>query len=178
MKTPVKIMEIIVMNTNPLTPLTEYAGFWRRGVALAIDALWMGTLILGLLYLFDPMTAQELQELLTQDDLPLDWKAMIINHFLPAALIIVLWYRYATTPGKCLVDCKVVDATTGMPPTLTQAITRYLSYILAAIPLGLGFLWILWDKRRQGWHDKIANTVVIVHDEATVSLEKLLQNLP
>lgn len=164
------------MNTNPITPLTEYAGFWRRGVALAIDTLWLGSLILGLLYLFDPMTVQELQELFTQDDLPLDATAMIINHFVPAILIIISWYRYATTPGKSLVDCKIVDATTGMPPTLIQAIARYFAYILAALPLGLGFLWILWDKRRQGWHDKIANTVVIVHDEATVPLEKLLQD--
>lgn len=164
------------MNINPLTPLTEYAGFWQRGVALAIDTLWMGGLILGLLHIFDPLSAQELQALLTQDDLPLNWTSMTINHLVPAALVITLWYRYAATPGKWLVDCKVVDATTGMPPTLVQAITRYFAYILAALPLCLGFLWILWDKRRQGWHDKFANTVVIVHDEATVSLEKLLQD--
>lgn len=165
-----------VMNTNPFTPLTEYAGFWRRGVALAVDTLWMGSLILGLLYIFDPLTEQELQALLTQDDLPLDWTSMIINHLVPAVLVIILWHRYAATPGKWLIDCKIVDATTGMSPTLTQAFIRYLAYIPAALPLGLGFLWILWDKRRQGWHDKIANTVVIVHDEATVPLEKLLQD--
>lgn len=164
------------MNTNPFTPLTEYAGFWRRGVALAVDTLWMGSLILGLLYIFDPLTEQELQALLTQDDLPLDWTSMIINHLVPAVLVIILWHRYAATPGKWLIDCKIVDATTGMSPTLTQAFIRYLAYIPAALPLGLGFLWILWDKRRQGWHDKIANTVVIVHDEATVPLEKLLQD--
>ena len=29
------------------------------------------------------------------------------------------------------------------------------------VTLGLGFLWVGWDKRKQGFHDKLANTVVI-----------------
>jgi uncharacterized RDD family membrane protein YckC len=36
-----------------------------------------------------------------------------------------------------------------------------------------GFLWVIWDKRKQGWHDKIAGTVVIMHNEATISLQQL-----
>jgi uncharacterized RDD family membrane protein YckC len=166
----------IVMNTNPITPLTEYAGFWRRSVALLVDTLWIGGLMIGLLYLFE--MSGELGALFTPEDVSLDWTAMLINDIPPAIIIITLWYHYATTPGKWLIDCEIVDATTGMSPTLVQSITRYFAYIISILPLGLGFLWILWDKRRQGWHDKFAHTVVIVHDEATVSLEKLLQDSP
>ncbi len=45
-------------------------------------------------------------------------------------------------------------------------------YIIAILPI-IGLLQIIWDKRKQGWHDKIAGTVVIIHDEATVPLAQL-----
>ena len=42
-----------------------------------------------------------------------------------------------------------------------QAILRYIGYIVSALALSIGFIWIAIDKRRQGWHDKIARTYVI-----------------
>ncbi len=42
-----------------------------------------------------------------------------------------------------------------MPPVL-----RYIGYFLSALPLDFGFLWIAFDARKQGWHDKLASTVV------------------
>jgi uncharacterized RDD family membrane protein YckC len=56
---------------------------------------------------------------------------------------------------------KIVDATTGNMLTVGQAMGRYLAYFLASIPLLLGIIWIGFDKKKQGWHDKLANTVVI-----------------
>jgi uncharacterized RDD family membrane protein YckC len=38
---------------------------------------------------------------------------------------------------------------------------RYLAYFVSIIPLFLGVLWVAWDKKKQGWHDKLANTVVV-----------------
>ena len=38
---------------------------------------------------------------------------------------------------------------------------RYLAYLVSMLPLCFGFLWIAWDKKKQGWHDKIAKTYVI-----------------
>ncbi len=154
------------INHDRLTILTEYAGFWRRSVATLVDAVWIVALVLILLHFFDPLS------------LSVNWKSIIINDILPAILVIGLWYHYAATPGKWLVDCEIVDASTGKPPSLMQLIVRYLAYIVSALPLGLGFFWILWDKRKQGWHDKIARTVVIVHDEATIPLEQLLKPNP
>lgn len=45
--------------------------------------------------------------------------------------------------------------------TIGQAAARYLCYILSMLPLDLGFIWIGVDRRKQGWHDKIAQTVVV-----------------
>ncbi len=42
-----------------------------------------------------------------------------------------------------------------------QAIGRYLAYYVSSIPLGLGLLWVAFDRRKQGWHDKLAGTFVI-----------------
>jgi len=44
---------------------------------------------------------------------------------------------------------------------ITTAALRYVGQIIAAIPVGLGFLWVIWDAQKQGWHDKIAKTYVV-----------------
>ncbi len=54
----------------------------------------------------------------------------------------------------------IVDAKTGKKPTLIQFVLRYVSYFLSCI-FFLGFIWIAFDKKKQGWHDKIAGTVVV-----------------
>ena len=41
------------------------------------------------------------------------------------------------------------------------ALLRYVGYIVSGLAIGLGFLWIIWDDKKQGWHDKIASTKVI-----------------
>lgn len=59
------------------------------------------------------------------------------------------------------VAAQVVDAQTGATVTVGQAMLRYLGYFIAMLPLGLGIFWIGFDRRKQGWHDKIAGTVVV-----------------
>jgi uncharacterized RDD family membrane protein YckC len=56
---------------------------------------------------------------------------------------------------------RVVDARTGQAITTGKAIGRYLGYYVSALPLLLGFIWVGIDKRKQGFHDKLAGTVVI-----------------
>jgi uncharacterized RDD family membrane protein YckC len=55
---------------------------------------------------------------------------------------------------------KIVDAKTGADPSVTQCLLRFLGYFVSIFTL-LGFLAIATDSRKQGWHDKIAGTVVI-----------------
>jgi hypothetical protein len=91
-----------------------------------------------------------------------DWLTNNFIYFcLSASIMISCWIYTATSPGKWVTRLRVVDATTGKAPTTRQSIVRYLSYFLSALPFGLGFFWIIWDKKKQGWHDKIANTYVI-----------------
>ncbi len=60
-----------------------------------------------------------------------------------------------------LVHARIVDAATDADADTGQLVLRYLGYYVSAIPFGLGFLWVAFDPRKQGWHDKIARTVVV-----------------
>jgi uncharacterized RDD family membrane protein YckC len=59
------------------------------------------------------------------------------------------------------IGAKVVDAKTLGKPSNGQFIGRYLCYYVSSLLLGLGFIWVGFDSRKQGWHDKLAGTVVI-----------------
>jgi uncharacterized RDD family membrane protein YckC len=59
------------------------------------------------------------------------------------------------------VGARIVDARTGGRPSTGQLIGRYFAYYVSILPLMLGFIWVAFDARKQGWHDKLANTVVV-----------------
>ena len=60
---------------------------------------------------------------------------------------------------------KIVDAETGGKPSNGMLVARYFAYIVSMLPLMLGFIWIGIDRRKQGFHDKIAGTMVIYDDD-------------
>lgn len=74
---------------------------------------------------------------------------------------VYFWTTSGSTPGKSLMGLKVVSAETGELIDPGTAVLRYVGYIISGIALALGFLWIIWDPRHQGWHDKIAKTLVV-----------------
>jgi uncharacterized RDD family membrane protein YckC len=89
-----------------------------------------------------------------------------IAHVGPFKLIIALayfagmWTWRGTTVGGIVLKLKVIR-TDGRPLTFVVALVRGLAAAFSAAILFLGFLWIAWDKDKQGWHDKIAGTEVI-----------------
>ena len=121
----------------------EYLGFWPRVGASIIDSLLSLVLIAPVFWLLTG-----------------DASSGLAN---AAAVLAVLafWYYKQSTPGKMVFDAKIVDARTGGKMSAGQMIGRYLGYIVSAIPFGLGFFWVAWDSRKQGWHDKLAGTVVV-----------------
>ena len=95
---------------------------------------------------------------------------VLLQYVLPIVLTVWFWKKYLGTPGKMLLRLRVVDARTGHALSTGQAIGRYLGYYVSAILLMTGFLWIGIDKRKQGFHDKLAGTVV-VRDTVPVQFE-------
>ncbi len=60
-----------------------------------------------------------------------------------------------------LLSLRVVDATTGNTLSVGQSLGRYLGYYVSTIPLLIGLIWVAFDSKKQGWHDKLAGTVVV-----------------
>jgi uncharacterized RDD family membrane protein YckC len=71
-----------------------------------------------------------------------------------------MWTWKGTTIGGIVLGLKVVR-TDGQPVTFAVALVRALAAAFSIVVLFLGFLWIAWDSEKQGWHDKIAGTVVL-----------------
>jgi len=148
----------------------QYAGFWRRLFAFNMDSLLLsliGSALAVALFGYDAVMQMQQNTDLT---LP-DWNLILLDQAIPALWTIAFWLSWKATPGKLLLDCQVVDADTLQKAGVGQLILRYLCYLLSAVPLGLGFLWIAINPRKQGWHDKLANTVVILQDESLNPIE-------
>jgi len=92
---------------------------------------------------------------------PIDLDALVIAMFpLTAAVYLVaFWRATGQTLGKWLLGLQIVTRRGG-PLTMRHALVRLAGYILSALPLYLGFLWILGPERR-GWHDRLAGTEVV-----------------
>jgi uncharacterized RDD family membrane protein YckC len=136
----------------------EYAGFWVRVGAALIDTILVAFLTMPLLRLVYGSGSADYLETGRLFQGPADF---LISFVLPAVAVIVFWVARGATPGKMAVSAQVVDARTGGKLSTRQSIGRYLGYYVSAIPFGLGLLWVAIDPKKQGWHDKLAGTVVI-----------------
>ena len=93
------------------------------------------------------------------------------------AVILLFWLMFQGTPGKLLLGCRIIDAGSGGRARPSQLLVRLIGYAISFAPAGLGFLWMLWDRRGQGWHDKLARTQVVEDDDASKSLDQLSAEL-
>jgi uncharacterized RDD family membrane protein YckC len=133
----------------------EYAGFWIRLAATVVDTILLFVITAPLLlWIYGANYWTDLRFIHGPAE-------FLISYVAPAVATVLFWLRWQATPGKMLLSLRVVDAGTGNTLSVGQAATRYVCYILSALPLCLGFIWVAFDRRKQGWHDKIAQTVVV-----------------
>ena len=137
----------------------EYAGFWIRAGAALIDTVIIMIIILPILsavygpaYWFD-------------DSFVKGFWDFVFSYLLPAVGVILFWVYKSATPGKIATKLTIVDAKTGTKPTTGQFVIRYLGYYVAMLPIFLGIIWVGIDQRKQGWHDKLAGTVVLRNNQ-------------
>lgn len=136
-------------------PQFEYVGFWPRVGASIIDTILMLLVCMPLVTWVYGADYWVSGEILAG---PADF---LINWLLPAVAVLLFWIYRQATPGKMLIAAKIVDAKTGGKPSTGQLIGRYLAYYVSTIPLLLGFVWVAFDAKKQGWHDKLAGTLVV-----------------
>ena len=137
----------------------QYIGFWQRVLAAIVDSIVTMLVMLPPLYvLLGPSIFG-----LDPADRPGTWYT-VLSFLGPAIIVFIFWIKKSATPGKMLIKSKIIDANTGGQPKVWQWIVRYLGYFVSCIPLGLGLFAVAWDRRKQGWHDKMAKTIVVKRD--------------
>ena len=151
----------------------EYAGFWIRVLATLIDSFIIVTITTPILF---SIYGSEYLSPPDNEDLFVGFMDFLISFVFPIVAVIFCWNRWQATPGKIAIAAKIVDARTGEKPSIRQYIIRYIAYIPSFFLFGLGVFWVAFDKRKQGWHDKLANTLVIKKTD-TVPEEAPLKNI-
>jgi uncharacterized RDD family membrane protein YckC len=134
----------------------EYAGFWLRSLATLVDTVVLLAIIVPILLILHGPE----QILNNPHHTLLD---AIIIYSLPIIGTLLFWIYRSATPGKILFHLTIIDAKTGAKPKTMQYLLRFLGYVFAMMPLAAGLLWIAFDPKKQGWHDKIAGTIVVMY---------------
>lgn len=142
---------------------THYAGFWRRTVAALIDTILFLIIAAFIHYLF---FSESMEMIAVSTDNTFNFQAATSINWTEQLIIIgitiFMWMKFLGTPGKLILGCHILDLKTRQAISPSQALLRYFGYFVSVIPFMLGFIWVGIDKRKQGFHDKIAGTVVIV----------------
>jgi uncharacterized RDD family membrane protein YckC len=136
-----------------------YAGIVSRGAAFLVDST---AVVIGCTVGFE-LTVAILSTIgvahLTNGDLPQAIGYLVV---VPVAFWFYnagFWTLMGRTPGMIILGVRVVSRD-GTPPGLRRSVIRAFGYWVSAI-FFVGFAWIAVDRRRQGFHDKLAGTFVI-----------------
>jgi len=151
----------------------KFAGFWRRFIAYMIDGFIIGivfillAIVAGIAYFAGAMSADS-QAWVAQLTDPVRMASFTVWIWLLTLLINLVYFTYfhgstGRTPGKMLLGLQVVSID-GSPVSYGAAFLRSVGYLVSSLVFCLGYIWIGFDKKKQGWHDKIAGTVVLIRE--------------
>jgi uncharacterized RDD family membrane protein YckC len=154
-------------NSPENIPAPQTAGFFSRFEAFVIDLV-----ILSLVQLVGSAFIQTMIEFFRLSGVVTRIQSLLADSRIEFAagvtlmtLLVILyfvffWTLVGYTPGKAILGLRVVR-TNGSKLSYYRSLVRFFSYWVSAIPIFLGFFWVLWDSKRQGWHDKVAGTLVV-----------------
>jgi len=148
-------------NATSLVP----AGFGRRFFASTLDGIFIQIANWITFFIFTKITGKNF--LFFDFKTGEGWIEMLFSIAITSVYVIGFWILSdGATLGKKIFGIKIVK-TTGDRVDLITAIIRYFGYLVSSIPLFLGYFWMLWDKEKRTWHDKISGTRVIVIDTSS-----------
>jgi uncharacterized RDD family membrane protein YckC len=126
------------------------ASLWRRLGAILYDSL----LVLALLFLATiPFIALRAGEPVEPDNSAYQVTLAVVIY----GFFVGFWARSGRTLGMQSWGLRI-ETDAGHVPGVGQATLRFVAAILSWLPLGLGFLWQLWDPKQLTWHDRLSNT--------------------
>ena len=143
----------------------KYAGFWLRFLAYMVDFIilfFFGLFIESLFGINNAlMNAKSLSELKAVEASANYTMSIWASIVFGLVYYIVFWVdNDGATPGKKLLGIKIIKSN-GEKIRFSNAIIRYIGTFISAFTILIGYLWIIWDKKKQALHDKIAGTLVI-----------------
>jgi uncharacterized RDD family membrane protein YckC len=148
----------------------HYAGFVSRLIAFTLDLIIIGLvtflfaafleLIINFFNLDTVVTDQIGGRFITTLQQLVLLAGTLFSALFGLAYFLFFWVMTGFTPGKGLLGLRIVR-TDGRRVKIGAAVLRFIGYWLSALVLFLGFVWIIVDRRQQGWHDKLGRTVVI-----------------
>ena len=127
----------------------EYAGRLHRFAAVIIDAIVISVIIVVL----DALGVIDIGEPSATDQ--------VLEAVISFGYYILLTAAFGATLGKMALGMRVVDESGQRAGFLRVLVRETIGKIVSAIVLFLGYIWILFDDKRQGWHDKIGGTFVV-----------------
>jgi uncharacterized RDD family membrane protein YckC len=157
-------------------PGVRFAGHGARLGAYIIDAFIVGFVVAALVTLASlPVAGRFLDIVLTNPDRledPATWADIWpqFAFFMIATTVISVlamlyfpffWARGGQTPGMMVAGLRVVSDRDGSRIGWGTALLRLVGYWVSGAVFSLGFIWVLVDARRRGWHDLLAGTCVI-----------------
>jgi uncharacterized RDD family membrane protein YckC/uncharacterized Zn-finger protein len=137
-----------------------YAGFWIRAAALVIDSIivWIMQIVLAIVL---EATAGLLSPDMAAGSLASVLMLALFSSAVSIAYYVVFTGSCGQTPGKMLMRLKVVRSDGSAMTYGRAALREILGKFVSGITLGVGYLMVVFDDRKQGLHDKIADTCVI-----------------
>jgi uncharacterized RDD family membrane protein YckC len=148
-----------------------YAGFWIRFVARIIDSFIVGIpigILSGILVIVTGglVAGTSNSDQGTQGAAAAGATGIFLVFFLIVIVLTIgywvyFWGTSGSTPAMRLFRLQVVDANTGAVIGIPRALVRWLMTLVNSWACYLGWIWVAFDARKQGWHDKVANSVVL-----------------
>ena len=148
-----------------------YGGFWIRFVARIVDTFIVGIplSVVGFILLLvvgGAASATSSSSQSQQNAAAAAFGGVFILFYLLAIAVgigywVYFWGTTGSTLGMRLFRLRVVDAQTGAPIGIARAIVRWLMTLVNSWACYIGWIWVAFDARKQGWHDKVANSVVL-----------------
>ena len=156
---------------QPYAGQRVYAGFWIRLVARLIDGFIIGiplVVIGGLIAIVSSgLVASSGNNDQSTNNAAAAGVSIVFALFYLVAIVVSIgywvyfWGTSGSTFGMKMLKLQVVDANTGAPIGIGRALVRWLMTLVNTWACYLGWIWVAIDVRKQGWHDKLANSVVL-----------------
>jgi uncharacterized RDD family membrane protein YckC len=135
----------------------EYGGFGVRVLAFLLDGIVIGVIASAL----GPLTGAGTIVEAGPNNIQINYGSGALSSLVGLLYFIGFWSLRGQTPGMIPLRLRVVRAADGMRPDWVASLLRYVGLILGFAAILLGVIWVAFDSRRQGWHDKLAGTFVV-----------------